>query len=245
MRVHRAIVGKPATGTMSAMNPLATMRRTFVALVGAVSILVPATVFPAHGTVFAHTEFDYSLPTEGASVGNPVSEVVVAFTSPVTLVGNGFTALDPQENVVEPFPVTDDDIVFRLQFDPPLAGGAVGIRYEVRSEDGHIVSGSFTFVVDAPVPTTAPPATAPPETTAPPTAPPETTTPATASPETTTPETTTSAQPTTAPAATGDPIRGDDGDGGSNTAVIAAIAAAIAIAAAAFLLVRSRTSGPG
>jgi copper transport protein len=232
---------------MSAMNPLATMRRTFVALVGAVSIMVPATMLPAHGTVFAHTDFDYSIPTDGASVGNPVSEVVVAFTSPVTLVGNGFTAFDPQENLVEPFPVTDDDTVFRLQFDPPLAGGAVGIRYEVRADDGHILSGSFTFVVDAPVPTTAPPATAPPESTTPATAPPATAPPATTPPETTTPATAPTATDVTVPGAPddaiGDPIPSDDG--GSNTAAIAAIAAAIAIAAAGFLLVRSRTSGPG
>lgn len=232
---------------MSAMSPPATMRRTFVALIGAVLIMVSVTILPASGSVFAHTDFDYSLPTDGASVGNPVSEVVVAFTSPVTLVGNGFTAFDPQENVVEPFPVTDDDTVFRLQFDPPLAGGAVGIRYEVKAEDGHILSGSFTFVVDAPVPTTASSTTAPPETATSATAPPETATQLSAPTTSAVPATAPTATEVTVPGAPDDAIGGpiSSGDGGSNTAVIATIAAAIAVAAAGFLLVRSRATGPG
>src|SRR5690606_5129400 len=109
------------------------------------------------GTASAHTQFDYSLPTDGAAVGRPVTEITVAFTEPVTLVGNGFTVFDPQENIVEPFAVTDDDMVFRLQLDPPLAGGEAGVRYEVAAEDGHVLSGGFSFTVsvDAPVTTTS------------------------------------------------------------------------------------------
>lgn len=41
-----------------------------------------------------------------------------------------------------------------LRFDPPLAGGAVGVRWAVAAEDGHIIEGTFSFVVDAPAPTT-------------------------------------------------------------------------------------------
>ncbi|MFZ0014990.1 MAG: hypothetical protein WAL25_12845, partial [Acidimicrobiia bacterium] len=40
-----------------------------------------------------------------------------------------------------------DDIVFHLLMDEPLAGGEVGVRYEVASEDGHVVSGGFSFIV--------------------------------------------------------------------------------------------------
>ena len=63
----------------------------------------------------AHTEFDFSLPTNGAAVGEPVTEITVGFTEPVTLFGPGFEVLDPQGNLLQPFVVTDDNMVFRLQ----------------------------------------------------------------------------------------------------------------------------------
>lgn len=134
-------------------------------------LLGPALVFASATAIAtpagAHTDVDFSVPTDGASVGEPVSEVTVAFTLPVTLIGNGFEVLDPQGNVLQPFAVTDDDTLFRLQFDPPLAGGDVGVRYTVTAEDGHTLSGSFSFTVsvDLPAPTTVattlPPVTEP------------------------------------------------------------------------------------
>jgi len=196
--------------------------------------------------VAAHTDFDYSLPTEGASVGEPVSEVTVAFTLPVTLVGNGFEVLDPQENLLMPFAVTDDDTVFRLQFDPPLAGGDVGVRYSVTAEDGHVLSGSFSFTVsvDAPpptttvVPTTLPAVTEPPVTAAP------ITEPASAEPATTVvvvapAETVVDA---TAELSASEVAGEGDTDGSSNSGVIIAIAAIVVVLAAGFVLVRSRRS---
>ena len=179
--------------------------------------------------VGAHTDFDFSLPTDGASVGEPVSEVTVAFTLPVTLVGNGFEVLDPQGNLQMPFAVTDDGTVFRLQFDPPLAGGAVGVKYAVTAGDGHVLSGAFSFTVsvDAPAATT----TVPPTTTVVPTDVPATEPPAVV--------------PTPDAAAAGEPVArtaddfGTDGsdDSSSSTIVAAVIVAALA---AAFLVVRSR-----
>ena len=157
---------------MRSISALAT-RVAGAALASAVLVIAPA---PAS----AHTDFDFSLPTDGASVGETVSEVTVAFTLPVTLVGNGFEVLDPQQNLLMPFVVTDDNTVFRLQFDPPLAGGAVGVRYNVTAADGHVLSGSFSFTVtvDAPSPTTTTstvaPATVPPATEPPITEPPTT-----------------------------------------------------------------------
>lgn len=171
----------------------------------------------------AHTDFDYSLPTDGASVGQPVEEITVAFTLPVTLVGNGFAVLNPQNNVIAPVAVTDDDTVFQLQFDPPLAGGTVAVKYEVQAEDGHLLAGNFVFEVDAQAPTEVPPATAPPTSSdAPPTS---SDAPATTSVATLATTTTDS----------------DEDDGVSGTWVLVAIAAAVALGAAGFLLVRSRT----
>ena len=183
-------------------------RRALLALAAAFGALLVA---PA--TAHAHTDFDYSLPADGASVGEPVEEITVAFTSPVTLVGNGFAVLDPQNNELAPVAVTDDDTVFRLRFDPPLAGGTAAVKYEVQAEDGHVLTGNFVFEIDAPVP----PATAPPISAA---------TPTSSSPEVTPISTNT------------DP---DEDEGVSGTWVLVAIVAAVALGAAGFLLVRSRT----
>jgi methionine-rich copper-binding protein CopC len=229
------------------MTSPTTLRRALPALLVAIGVL-----FLAPPTAYAHTDFDYSLPTDGASVGEPVDEITVAFTLPVTLVGNGFAVLDPQKNELAPFAVTDDDTVFRLQFDPPLAGGTVAVRYEVRAEDGHVLTGSFVFDVDAPVPTTAP------ATTTAPTTAPTTAAPIDSAPEVAVTTTVPTAATTIAPAgseaaptsvaATVDAdvvaVAGaaDDDDGGG-TGVYIAIAAAVVLGAGGFLLVRSRTSG--
>jgi copper transport protein len=210
----------------------------FLATVALGSLMVPS---PAA----AHTSLDYTLPTDGASVGVPIDEIVVAFTEPVTLVGNGFAVLDPQNNELEPFAVTDDDTVFRLQLDPPLAGGTVAVKYEVRSADGHVVEGNFVFTVDAPVPTTTTTtttATTAPATTAPATTP--ATTPASSTTATSPTPDATAAPTTGAPSATAAPSdeASDDDDGGSGNGPAIAIAVAVALAAGGFLLVRSRTS---
>lgn len=102
----------------------------------------------------AHTELDYSEPSADTEVAQPVAEIVVAFTLPVTLVGNGFEVLDPQGEIHQPSVETDDDTVFRLLMSEPLAGGAVGVRYEVTAEDGHVLADGFSFTVAAPATTT-------------------------------------------------------------------------------------------
>jgi methionine-rich copper-binding protein CopC len=223
--------------------------RSAAALVIVLTVIAPR-------AASAHTALDYTLPTDGATIGEPVGEVTVAFTEAVTLVGNGFEVRDPQGNIVEPFAVTDDDTVFRLQLDPPLAGGAVGVRYEVTSDDGHVVSGAFSFTVAAPAPTVAPvttPATSA-DTTPATTSPGESTT--TAPGASATSATSTATQPPTqsstqssatapslsAPSDIDPGFAGGDG-GDSNAGAIIAIAVAVALAAVAFLLVRSRTSG--
>jgi methionine-rich copper-binding protein CopC len=127
--------------------------RGLLAAVGAFCGAIGLMLSP--GVASAHTELDFTLPTDGAAVGEQVTEITVGFTEPVTLVGPGFEVLDPQGNLSQPFVVTDDDIVFRLQIDPPIAGGEVGVRYEVTSEDGHIVAGSFSFTIAALLPTTS------------------------------------------------------------------------------------------
>lgn len=158
------------------------MRRVIV-LALAVCALIVAT--PA----LAHTELDYTEPSADTEVEEPVSEIVVAFTLPVTLVGNGFEVLDPQGEIHEPTVETSDDAVFRLIMSEPLAGGDVGVRYEVTAEDGHVIAEGFSFTVSAPATTTTVAATTTEGESA------ETSVSTTIAVTTTTPETTTSTEP--------------------------------------------------
>ncbi len=168
----------------------------------------------------AHTDIEYSLPADQDEVEEPVSEITVAFSDPVTLVGVGFEVFTPQQVIVEPGVFTEDDRVFVLQLDVPLAGGAAGVRYEVVAADGHVLEGGFSFTVLA----TAPTAPSPP--------PPPPTGPATPPPA-----------PATTLAPSADDDQGDDDDGGSNAGLIIGVGAALAAAAVAFVVLRSRASG--
>lgn len=205
----------------------------------------------APGSANAHTALDYANPGDGDSVDEPVSEITVAFTEQVSLVDDGFEVLDPQGNIVVPTVETDDDQVFRLLLDPPLAGGAAGVAYEVTSQDGHVVAGAISFTITAPAP---PPTTAPPVTTAAPAttavstettaaAPAVSTSAAPAAPATpATPATTdatvapeTSAV-TTVPTST---IGDEEDDGGSgSTWIVLGVAGLVVIGAGAFFVFR-------
>jgi methionine-rich copper-binding protein CopC len=202
---------------------LAGARRAAASILVAVAGFTLAPVGVAH----AHTELDYSLPDDGTTVSRPLTEVTVAFTDPVTLIGNGFYVLDPSGAEIEPFAVTDDDMEFRLQFDPPLAGGVVGVRYEVSASDGHVIEGGFSFTVaaePATVPTTAAPTVAPSSTQA--------------APPSVVATSVTTSSPSTVPVTTA--VASSD-DSGSSGAPILVAAVVIALAAAVFLVVRART----
>ena len=236
MGVHDPIVGEVVPGTLRAMCPPTVRRDVFVLLA-----LTVTAVFLPSGRAAAHTELDFTLPAGGTTVGEPLSEISIGFTEPVTLVGNGFEVLDPQGNVLQPFAVTDDDMVFRLQLDPPLAGGAVGVRYEVTSLDGHVVEGSFTFTVAAEPPPPSTASTVPP-TTAPATAPPSTTVAGTPVPTTATPTTTTAVAATAISAESATSTRvdqaDDSSDADSNRTLLAVVLLVVALASAGFLFIR-------
>ncbi len=122
-------------------------------------------------TASAHTGFESSTPADGETVGDPVDIVTIRFTGEATPVGDEFVALNAEGVLQAPVEIfTGDDRVFTLRFDPPLAGGTVGIRWNVQAADAHPIEGAFSFTVDAPAPTTTTP---PPATTAPTTEPAE------------------------------------------------------------------------
>jgi copper transport protein len=163
-----------------------------------VALLIATWAFVGMGQqASAHTDFESSVPSDGAVVDGPLDDIVVNFTNPARAAGEGFELLDPNGSVRSPSSVDETDgTSFVLTFDPPLEAGTYGLRWHVQAGDAHPISGSFRFEVVAPAPTT--PSTAPPTTpsTTPPTTPsttPSTTAATAGTPSTTSPPTTTAA----------------------------------------------------
>jgi copper transport protein len=123
-------------------------------------LLVVAGLVLAPATASAHTGFELSTPAEGTTIDEPVSLVTIVFTGEATPVGDQFIALTPDGVLQEAASIaTVDDKIFSIIFDPPLAGGQVGIRWNVQAADAHPIEGAFSFTVNAPAPTTAAPTT--------------------------------------------------------------------------------------
>ena len=114
-------------------------------------MIVLATTLVGAPPASAHTDVEYTVPADQEQVAEPVQQITVAFGDPVTLVGAGFEVFTPQQVVVEPSVFTEDNMVFVLQLDQPLAGGEAGVRYEVNAADGHVLEGGFRFTVPATV----------------------------------------------------------------------------------------------
>ncbi len=98
----------------------------------------------------AHTDFDSSTPAESAVVDGPLTEVVVNFTNPAVIAGEGFELLDPTGAVRAPSSVDETDgTSFVLTFEPPLEAGSYGVRWKVQAGDAHPIDGAFRFEVTA------------------------------------------------------------------------------------------------
>ena len=116
-----------------------------------------AMLIPSAGEVAAHTGFESSTPGAGEVISQSVGMVTIRFTGEATPVGEEFVALTAAGQLQEPVEVTTaDDMTFVITFDPPLAGGEIGIRWNVQAADAHPIDGAFAFTVDAPAPTTTP-----------------------------------------------------------------------------------------
>ena len=125
------------------------LRHVAALIVVTAAALVGVTIDGA--TVSAHTDFSSSTPSDGDVLDDPVETVTLTFTGESEEAGDGFVVLDASGRTRRPTSVsTVDDKVFTLSFDPPLAGGEIGVRWSVRAPDKHPIDGSFSFTVSAP-----------------------------------------------------------------------------------------------
>ena len=137
----------------SMTNMLASFRRgptSIRALLLAVATLSLVLLLPA-GIASAHTSFEQSSPANGATISEPLGVITLQFSGDTEYGDDGFTVLTPDGHVRTPTTVTSpDQRVFELTFEPPLAGGDVGVRWSVNAPDAHPIDGVFSFTVTAP-----------------------------------------------------------------------------------------------
>ena len=123
------------------------------------AMLVPTSV------ARAHTGLDASTPADASAVDGPVTEVVLDYTGTPTALADGIVVADAEGVQYTPVDIRQDGLRITAQFDPPLADGSYTLAWRVRSDDTHVIDGSFSFAVVAPAaPSTSEPATITPAT---------------------------------------------------------------------------------
>lgn len=126
----------------------------------AMSAVLLMLVLPAPSS--AHTAFERSQPSDGATVTRPVERITLTFSGPASPAGSGFTVLDPSGRVRSPRATPSaDGRRWTLRFETPLTGGDVAVRWRVKAPDAHPISGAFRFTTVAETPVAEKPATTP------------------------------------------------------------------------------------
>lgn len=120
------------------------MRR--LAIIGLLCVAFLAITVPAA----AHTALETSTPADGSTVDRAVRRVVLTFNEPIERAGQGAQLLDSTGTNVDA-DVTVDGAVVTIRPAEPLTSGGHGVRWAVRSGDGHPVRGTVRFTVDAAV----------------------------------------------------------------------------------------------
>ena len=113
-------------------------------------------------SAFAHADLESANPAPNSVIGTPVTQVVLTFSEPVTLVQPGIT-VDNGSTKIATTPTLNDKTVTAV-LATPIGGGTYDVTWNVRAADGHEGTGSYSFSIAAGV--TAPPATSAPVTTA-------------------------------------------------------------------------------
>ena len=104
----------------------------------------------------AHTDFESSQPADGSTIDGPLDTVILDFTGTPTAIDDGIVVADAAGVQRVPVELVQDDLRITARFDPALGDGSYTLAWRVRSDDTHTKSGSFSFVVVAPIPTTSP-----------------------------------------------------------------------------------------
>ena len=111
----------------------------------------------------AHLKLQSSVPAQGDTVRTSLTEIRLTFTQAVDPRYTSITLLDSAGQPLELGTLTPvgegktREFVYRLS--TPVVSGSFVVRWKTAGADGHVVTGSFDFVVDVPnAVTVAPPA---------------------------------------------------------------------------------------
>jgi putative copper export protein/methionine-rich copper-binding protein CopC len=109
---------------------------------------------------WAHLRLQSSTPAQGDTVRTSLTEIRVVFSQAVeprytTLALVDFAGNEIALGTLEPVGTgKTTEYVYRLEH--PVVSGAFVVRWKTAGEDGHVVSGSFDFLVDVPNAVTVP-----------------------------------------------------------------------------------------
>lgn len=120
-------------------------RRTWaVAALAAVLFTLFGTPQPAE----AHNALVGTTPTDGSTVAEPPTAVVLTFNEPAIATGTKVLVTGPDGSATSGSPKLVDNTV-RQDLLPGLAAGEYTVDWRVTSADGHPVNGTFQFRVGA------------------------------------------------------------------------------------------------
>lgn len=109
----------------------------------------------------AHDVLIRTVPADGATVPEPPGVVKLVFEEPPLELGTEVAVTSPDGTVTKDKPVIDGSTV-RQQLATGSPAGSYTVDYRVTSDDGHVVSGSFSFTAKrAGSPTASTPGSAP------------------------------------------------------------------------------------
>ena len=143
----------------SSVVPAATLRRLTSALFVLVALLLVAA-----GPATAHADLKSTTPAAGSEVAIEPAMVVLTFSEAVSVPARAIVVLDAAANRVDTGEVTHpagDTSAAAVGLRPGLPEASYLVVWHVISDDGHPVSGNFTFGVGVPA---GPPPSAPPST---------------------------------------------------------------------------------
>lgn len=134
------------------------IRRTAAAVL-ALAVINIATIAPAN----AHEGLVSSTPASDSALTQSPTEVSLTFTSEPLDVGSSITVVDSSGETWGDAEPVRDGVTLTQPLRAPLPSGTYEVRWRAVSGDGHPISDSFSFTVDAgsamdtpPVPTSTP-----------------------------------------------------------------------------------------
>lgn len=112
------------------------------------SILAALVLFVPNAA--AHTYLSETTPQDGTTVTENVSQIVLTYEGKIEQ-GSTFKAVAADSTEYTPVNIELVDGVLTGTFEPALPNDVYTINWNSISQDGHPLSGEFSFTVDAPV----------------------------------------------------------------------------------------------